>query len=127
MNDALLDALTVALVFPAAYLVTWLVVRGKITEPLVNAWQFHWESRWIKRHARGDEEAESLLWESNEWNSKLAYLPTCAYCTGYWVSVALVASVMPSTSVPVWPLWPLLVLASTAATGLLDALTHNEA
>lgn len=106
-----------------AYFVTWVIVRSRIASPLVERWQMHWEGRWIRKHA-ADEVTEAAYWETNEWNSDLAYLPTCAYCAGFWVSGAVVGITALVDGVPHWYLtWP----ALAGAVGLIDSLTHREA
>jgi uncharacterized protein DUF1360 len=109
----------------ASFYVTWLVVRSRIAAPFVEKWQYRWEERWIN-HETTDQSEREQLWEG-EWNSKLAYLPTCAWCTGYWVTLTLIIVTMPSTDVPIWPVWPLYLLATTAFVGIMDFLTHREA
>jgi hypothetical protein len=110
--------------FLAAYTVTWVIVHGKIASPIVERWQYRWEDRWIKKHAGVNEAVAARMWDTDGWNSRLAYLPTCAWCTGFWVSGALIAMTYPFAEVPLWPLtW----LAMTAVVGLLDSLMHREA
>jgi len=118
------DELLVTLLVLASYYVTWVIVHSTIASPLVERWQFFWEDRWVKRHAGPNKEVAARMWESDGWNSKLAYLPTCAWCTGFWVSGAVVGLTSLLEPVPLWPLvWP----ASAAVIGLLDSLTHHDA
>lgn len=116
--------LAVGLLPLATYYLTWVIVRSKIANPVVERWQFFWEDRRINRVARGDDELKHRLWENGEWTSKLAYLPTCAWCTGFWVSGFTIGFTY--VAVPV-PLWWLLWLATSAFIGLVDTLTHREA
>jgi hypothetical protein len=111
----------------AAYYVTWLFVHAKISVGVVERWQGFWEDHWIRRHAKNDPQLEAEMWASGEWHSKLAYLPTCAWCTGFWVSLGFVNAVLPSTDVAVWPFWPLYLLAVSAFIGLVDTWTHRKA
>ena len=64
------------------------------------------------------------MWEDEGWNSKLAYLPTCAYCTGFWVSGLVVGVAQFAAPMTIW--W-LVWLASAALVGLVDSLVHHEA
>lgn len=123
----MLKALVIVLLPLAAYYVTWLITHSKIADPIVTRWQAYWEFRWIQKHTMPGSDAEREAVESDGWNSKLAYLVTCAWCTGYWVSLVFITSVMPSTDIPVWPFWPLILLASAAVIGIIDSLTHREA
>jgi len=119
MSDAIM-----LLGFPlAAYYITWVIVHSSIAEPIVQRWQFHWEERWIRRRAGDDEELAAQLWE-DDWHSRLAYLPTCAWCTGFWVSGALLAVTILFVTVPLW--W-LFWLGTCGFIGVVDSLTHREA
>lgn len=119
------DALTIALLPLAAYYVTWVIVHSKIAVSLVERWQFHWESRYIRRYAGDDENQAARMWEG-DWHSRLAYLPTCAWCTGFWVSLLFTVTVLPATTVPPWPLWPLTTLGVAAIIGIIDTIVHHE-
>lgn len=110
------EALTILLLPLAAYYVSWVIVHSKIASKYVGRWQVFWENRWINRHP--DEP------ESDEWQSKLAYLPTCIWCTGFWVSGWMMFITMFFTPVP---LWGLFWLANAAVIGIIDSLTHREA
>lgn len=113
----------VALIFLASYYITWVIVHSIVASPLVDRWQFFWEDRWVKRHTETDDQA-AAAWEVDGWNSRMAYLPSCSWCTGFWVSGVVVGLTSLLEPVPLWPLvWP----ASTAVVGLLDSLTHREA
>lgn len=65
----------------AAYRLTRLVTTDSITEPLFERVRWYFERRW---HAKHDD-----LGSQTEWNSKIAYMLSCAWCTGFWVSGAL--------------------------------------
>lgn len=103
----------------AAYYVSWVIVHSKIASKYVDRWQTYWETRWYDRRPDAA--------PSDEWQSKLAYLPSCIWCTGYWVSLGFVLAVLPFTEIPVWPLWPLILLYMSALIGIIDSLTHREA
>lgn len=107
----------VVLLIPlAAYYVSWLVVHSRIATPLVARWQLFWERRWDRRHPDAE--------PSDEWRSSLAYLPTCIWCTGFWVSGVIIGATCFFTVVP---LWGLMWLATAALVGIIDTLTHREA
>lgn len=116
--------LAVGLLPLASFYVTWLIVHSKIASTYVERWQSFWEDRFIKRHAKGDEQLHDRMWATGEWHSRLAYLPTCAWCTGFWVTGFTIGFTY--LAVPI-PLWGLLWLATSAFIGLLDGLTHREA
>jgi hypothetical protein len=120
------DILVIGMLPLAAYYVTWLITHSKIADPIMTRWQAYWERRWITKHAKNEHEA-AVLAAGTEWNSKLAYLVTCPWCTGYWVSLGFVLAVLPFTDLPVWPLWPLILLYMSALIGIIDSLTHREA
>jgi hypothetical protein len=67
----------VALASLAAYRVTRLVTSDKITEPIFERLRWWLENRWLVEHESGSD---------TEWNSKLAYLLSCPWCLGFWVS-----------------------------------------
>ena len=65
----------------AAYRLTRLVTTDKITEPIFNRLRWYFERRWYDK--RG------LAGSDSEWNSKLAYMLSCSWCLGFWVSGAM--------------------------------------
>jgi hypothetical protein len=121
------EALVVLLLPPAAYYVSWVIVHSKIADPIVGRWMAYWETRWIRKNTEPGSRAEFHAVETEVWNSKLAYLPSCIWCTGFWVSLFTVAVVLPFTSITIWPLWPLILLYMSALIGIIDSLTHREA
>jgi hypothetical protein len=100
----------------AAYYVSWLIVHAKITSKWVGRWQVFWESRWERRHPDAE--------DSEEWQSKLAYLPSCIWCAGFWVSGIMLG--VTALFQPI-PLFGILWLAMAAVIGLLDSLVHRKA
>jgi len=70
----------VALASLAAYRVTRLVTSDKITEPIFDRIRFGLERRWYVKHGPADSDTH--------FNSKLAYLLSCPWCLGFWVSGA---------------------------------------
>jgi hypothetical protein len=67
----------VLLATAAAYRATRLVTTDKITEPLFERLRWALERRWHAKHDGGSD---------TDWNSKLAYLLSCPWCLGFWVS-----------------------------------------
>ena len=100
----------------AAYFVSWVIVHSAIAQPIVSRWQDFWERRWYRRHPDAP--------GSEDWKSHLAYLPSCIWCTGFWVSGVMV--MLTHIAVPV-PYAPLSWLAMVAVIGSLDSLTHHDA
>lgn len=70
----------------ACYRVTRLVTTDKITEPIFEPIRERLEARWIDKHAGDDENLAYLYGKSQTWNSKLAFLLSCPWCLGFWVS-----------------------------------------
>jgi hypothetical protein len=62
----------------AAYRVTRLVTTDKITEPIFDKIRFGLERRWYAKHGP--------VGSDTHFNSKLAFLLSCAWCLGFWVS-----------------------------------------
>jgi hypothetical protein len=81
------DAWLFVLLALACYRVTRLVTTDKITEPVFEPLRQRLETRWIAKHAETD--LEVLKYEASEtWNSKLAFMLSCPWCLGFWVSGA---------------------------------------
>lgn len=72
----------------ACYRVTRFVTMDKIGEPFFEPIRLRLEARWIRKHAGDDEDLAHLYGKSAEWNSKLAFLLSCPWCLGFWVSGA---------------------------------------
>lgn len=72
------DLLVFILLALASYRITRIVTQDKITERIFDRLRWWFERRWYDRH----DEAGS----DTEFNSKLAYLLSCAWCLGFWVS-----------------------------------------
>lgn len=115
------DVVTFIIVVLAAHRITVVITSDRITSSVVWAWQNFWERRFIKKHARND--LEVLAYQnSEEWNSNLAYLVTCPWCVGFWVSGALMLASSPYIEYPL----PLLFwLAMSSMVGLI-AQTHHK-
>lgn len=65
----------------AAYRVTRLVTTDKIAEPVTERIRWWFERRWYAKHDGPGSE--------DEWNSKWAYMLSCPWCLGFWVSGVL--------------------------------------
>lgn len=102
------EVLIVLLVMLATHRLTYLVVADRITRgprEFVQNWA---EARWYEAHSSAP--------ESDEWQSKLAYLLSCPWCASIWVGGLVTLSAMWTVGVTA----PLLVwLASSSVTGLL--------
>lgn len=85
----------VALASLAAYRVTRLVTLDKIAEPVAERIRWFFERRWEAKHP------EAV--PNDEWNSKLAFLLSCPWCLGFWVSgvVTVILSVAYGLDYPV--------------------------
>jgi hypothetical protein len=70
----------------ASFFVSWVFASAKIADPLMQPIRGFFERRWINKHAEPYSAEWSLYNESEEWNSKLAYLLSCVKCLGFWVS-----------------------------------------
>lgn len=72
------DAGLIILLALACYRVTRLVTTDKITEPLFDWLRFGLERRWYAKHGP--------VGSDTHFNSKLAFLLSCPWCLGFWVS-----------------------------------------
>jgi hypothetical protein len=72
----------------ACYRVTRLVTTDKITEPIFEPIRQRLEDRWIRKHTRPGSPEEFDAVEADKWNSKLAFMLSCPWCLGFWVSGA---------------------------------------
>lgn len=68
----------VVLLALACYRVTRLVTTDKITEPIFDKIRFGLERRWHQKH---DEPGSAT-----HFNSKLAFMLSCPWCLGFWIS-----------------------------------------
>lgn len=80
------DAWLFILLALACYRVTRLVTTDKITEPLFEPLRQRLEIRWQRKHY--PEYVPDAVRNSETWNSKLAFLLSCPWCLGFWVSGA---------------------------------------
>ena len=64
----------------ACYRVTRLVTTDKITEPIFDKIRFGLERRWYAKHGP--------VGSDTHFNSKLAFLLSCPWCLGFWISGA---------------------------------------
>jgi hypothetical protein len=63
----------------ASYRVTRLVTMDKITEPIFGRVRWWFERRWYEKHDGGSD---------THFNSKIAFMLSCPWCLGFWVSGA---------------------------------------
>jgi hypothetical protein len=82
------DAWLLILLALACYRVTRLVTTDKITEPIFGRLREELEHRWIRKHTRPGSPEEFDAIESDTFNSKLAFMLSCPWCLGFWVSGA---------------------------------------
>jgi hypothetical protein len=73
------DAALFVLLALACYRVTRLVVLDKIAEPVTERIRWWFERRWYAKHEGGSE---------THFNSKIAFMLSCPWCIGFWVSGA---------------------------------------
>lgn len=108
------DAWLFVLLALASYRVTRLVTTDKITEPIFDRLRFGLERRWYAKH--GPEGSDT------HFNSKLAFLLSCPWCLGFWVSGAgtLLVSLVYGLDYPV-----LTWLAVSTVVGLLGQLDSD--
>lgn len=116
------DAWLCILIALASYRVTRLVTTDKITEPIFEPLRQRLESRWIRKHTRPGSPEEFDAIESEKFNSKAAYLLSCPWCLGFWVSGAgtLLVSLVYGLDYPI-----LTWLAVSTAVGLLGQLDSD--
>jgi len=103
----------------AAYRLVRVVTLDKITEPIFDRLRLWLETRWIAKHAGDDEKLAYLYGNSDEWCSKLAFMLSCPWCLGFWVSgaVTMLLSVAYGLDYPV-----LVWLAMSTAVGFLGRI-----
>lgn len=73
------DLVLFVLLALACYRVTRLITTDKITEPIFDRLRFGLERRWYEKHDGGSD---------THFNSKLAFMLSCPWCIGFWVSGA---------------------------------------
>lgn len=73
------DAWLFVLLALASYRVTRIVTTDKITEPIFERIRWGLERRWYAKHDGGSD---------THFNSKLAFMLSCPWCLGFWVSGA---------------------------------------
>lgn len=103
MNDLLL----VALISLAAFRATRWIIHDEFTQPVGDRLRLHFEAKWEAKHGVNHGE---------EWASKVAYLLSCYWCLGFWISglTTLITWLIVPVPYPV-----LTALAASAVTGLL--------
>lgn len=85
----------VALASLAAYRLTRIVTTDKITELIFDRLRFGLERRWYAKHGP--------VGSDTHFNSKLAFLLSCPWCLGFWVSgvVTVILSVAYGLDYPI--------------------------
>lgn len=92
----------------ASYRLTRFITRDKIIEPWRSFAQCWFERKWLEQE--GHE-------ESDEWQSPVAYLLSCDWCTSIWVAGLVTFITWIAVDVPA----PILVwLSASAVAGLLS-------
>lgn len=106
----------------ACYRVTRVVTTDKITEPIFGGLREALEYRWIRKHTRPGSPEEFDAIESEKFNSKAAYLLSCPWCLGFWISGAgtLLVSLVYGLDYPA-----LTWLAVSTAVGLFGQLDSD--
>lgn len=107
------DAWLFILLALASYRVTRLVTTDKITEPIFERVRWSLERRWYAKHDGGSD---------THFNSKLAFMLSCPWCLGFWVSGAgtLLVSLVYGLDYPA-----LTWLAVSTAVGFLGQLDSD--
>jgi hypothetical protein len=82
------EALIFVLLALACYRMTRFVVKDTIAEPIFGRLREALEHRWIRKHTAPGSNEEFDAIESEKFNSKLAYMLSCPWCLGFWVSGA---------------------------------------
>jgi hypothetical protein len=95
------DALLITLLALACYRVTRLVTTDKIAEPIFEPFRQRLEDRWQRKHY--SEYVPDAVRYSPTWNSKLAFMLSCPWCLGFWVSGAgtLIVSIVYGLDYPI--------------------------
>jgi thiosulfate reductase cytochrome b subunit len=121
MNEDLQLIIAIILLPEAAYRITRFVTTDKITEPIFDPLRLWLETRWIRKHAGDDENLAYLYGKSEKWNSKLAFMLSCPWCLGFWVSGA--GSLLVSTVYGLdYLVFALLWLATSTIVGLIGRI-----
>lgn len=113
------DVFLLLLMALASYRLVRVVTLDKITEPIFEPLRQRLEIWWVCKQTKpgSDEEFDAI--ESDEWNSKLAYLLSCPWCLGFWVcgAVTVIVSLAYGLDYPI-----LTWLATSTIVGLIGAL-----
>lgn len=94
----------------AAYRLTRIITTDKITEPFFESLRYRLERRWVRAKFRKGTITDEQV-ESGEWQSKLAFLLSCPWCLGFWVS-AVFAVVLSVANVLDYPMLSWLAMST---------------
>jgi Protein of unknown function (DUF1360). len=118
------DAVLFAVLALACYRVTRFVVKDTIAEPVFGRLRERLEERWIAKHAGDDENLKYLFEQTVHFNSKLAYMLSCPWCLGFWVSGA--GSLLVSEAYGLdYLMFALLWLATSTIVGLIGRIDSD--
>ena len=110
------DVVLVVVLALACYRVTRFVVKDHLAEPFFDRIRFGLERRWHDKH---DERGSDT-----HFNSKLAYLLSCPWCLGFWVSGA--GSLLVSVAYGLdYLMFALLWLATSTIVGLIGRIDSD--
>lgn len=118
------DAVLFVVLALACYRVTRFVVKDTIAEPIFGRLREALEYRWIRKHTRPGSPEEFDAIESEKFNSKAAYLLSCPWCLGFWVSGA--GSLLVSMAYGLdYLMFALLWLATSTIVGLIGRIDSD--
>lgn len=118
------DAVLFVLLALACYRVTRFVVKDTIAEPIFGRLREALEYRWIRKHTTPGTPEEFDAIESEKFNSKLAYLLSCPWCLGFWVSGA--GSLLVSVAYGLdYLIFAMLWLATSTIVGLIGRIDSD--
>lgn len=116
------DAVLFAVLALACYRITRLVTTDKITEPIFEPLRQRLELAWQRKHY--PDYVPDAIRDSETWNSKLAFMLSCPWCLGFWVSGA--GSLLVSVAYGLdYLMFALLWLATSTIVGLIGRIDSD--